>query len=72
MSVILSCMLNCKFLTVKNAVYWEVTPCSLVERYIPFGGTSFLHLLILERHATFPGICQKPQHEFRFLNSTVY
>jgi hypothetical protein len=55
-----------------NAVFWEVTPCCLVERYVPFGGTNCLYLLPFSPHAIFNGVCQKHQHEFRFLNSTIY
>jgi hypothetical protein len=28
----------------KITVYWDVTPCSLADRYQRFGGTSCLHL----------------------------
>jgi hypothetical protein len=35
--------------TTKNTVFWDVTPCSLVEICRRFGGTYFLHLQVVEK-----------------------
>jgi hypothetical protein len=35
--------------TTKNTVFWDVTPCSLVEIYRRFGETYFLRLQVAEK-----------------------
>jgi hypothetical protein len=38
-----------------TTVFWDVTPCSLVEVYQRFGGTCYLHLIV-ETSITYTGI----------------
>jgi hypothetical protein len=35
---------NFEFAAIKTTVFWDETPCNLVDRYQRFGGPTFLHI----------------------------